>query len=130
MTGLERPAHPSVLVVDDDASIREVAQASLELVGGWRVVTAADGHDAVETAAREAPDVVLLDVMMPGLDGPAVRAALESDTRTADIPVVFMTAKSDGLLAEEHPTTLGLILKPFDPMGLSDEVERLLGWRT
>lgn len=119
-----RPATPRVLVVDDDESIREVARAALELVGGWEVLTVARGDEAVEVAASAHPDVVLLDVMMPGTDGPTVREALRRDARTTDVPVVFLTAKSDRHLPASH----GIISKPFDPMVLSRDLERLLGW--
>lgn len=119
-----RPPTPRALVVDDDESIREVARAALELVGGWEVQVVARGDEAVEVAAASLPDVVLLDVMMPGTDGPTVREALRRDPRTADVPVVFLTAKGDRHLPPSH----GIIPKPFDPMLLARELERLLGW--
>ncbi|SDD08610.1 response regulator [Auraticoccus monumenti] len=119
-----RPPTPRVLVVDDDESIREVARAALELVGGWEVRTVSRGDEAVEVAAACHPDVVLLDVMMPGMDGPSVREALRRDPRTTDVPVVFLTAKGDQRLPPSH----GIMPKPFDPMLLARDLERLLGW--
>ena len=117
-----------ILVIDDDDSIREVAQLALEILGGWQVSTAGGGADGVAKAAAERPDVILLDVMMPDLDGPATLARLRTAAATNDIPVIFLTAKirpADrarflGLGAE------GVITKPFDPTSLSDEIFALL----
>ncbi len=120
-----------VLVVDDDDVIRELATVALEVVGGWAVLTAGNGHQAQELAEREHPDVVLLDVMMPGRDGPETVAALSEDPRTHSIPVVFLTAKhgdvDDGLA--KAPNLAGVIAKPFDPMTLAEQIRTLLGWQ-
>lgn len=121
-----RPAHPRALVVDDDESIREVAGAALELVGGWTVVHTGCGESAVELVLTHRPDVVLLDVMMPGMDGVSVRAALAADPRTASVPVIYLTAKGDH--GDRSAKACGLIIKPFDPMRLATQVEELLGW--
>ena len=82
-----------ILVVDDDELLREVAKAALEIVGGWQVVTAHSGAEARSPGAPERPDAILLDVMMPGVDGPSTVAALRADPATARIPVIFLTAK-------------------------------------
>jgi CheY-like chemotaxis protein len=119
-----------VLVVDDDDMLREVAKASLEMVGGWEVLTASSGAEAAEIALRERPDALLLDVMMPGMDGPSTVLALRSELETRDIPVIFLTAKVGGAGHQqwEHLDVSGVIPKPFDPMSLPAEVARLLGW--
>jgi CheY-like chemotaxis protein len=117
-----------VLIVDDEDDIREVAQMSLELVGGWEVLAASSGDVAARTAAVEQPDVILLDVMMPGLDGPQTLQLLRTDPETADIPVIFLTAKvqtSERRLLHDLGVQ-GLISKPFDPMTLADQVDQLL----
>lgn len=117
-----------VLVVDDDELVREVAKASLELVAGWSVSTASSGMEAQERARREQPDAILLDVMMPGQDGPTTFAALRRDETTSAIPVIYLTAKND----TERWTVGGLagvIAKPFDPMRLAAQVSELLGWQ-
>ncbi|GAA4415063.1 response regulator [Georgenia halophila] len=121
-----RPGH--ALVVDDDETIREVAQLALELVGGWRVSTAANGTEAVRLARTERPDVILLDVMMPVVDGPATLDKLREDTWTRDIPVVYLTAKANPEQEYEWVPggATGVIAKPFDPMTLADDVSRLL----
>lgn len=121
---------PTVLVVDDDDSVREITQLALEVVAGWRILAADGGAQALEIARAERPDAVLLDVMMPGMDGPTTLRHLREDEQTHDIPVVLLTAK---VLAGERQAwdelaIHGVISKPFDPMTLSTEVARMLGW--
>lgn len=120
-----------VLVVDDDDIIREVAKLALEVVGGWQVVTATSGDEAGRLAAADQPDVVLLDVMMPALDGPSTAALLSADPATSAVPVIFLTAKSP--LTDERlgalPNLVGVITKPFDPMSLATEIRQLTGWQ-
>jgi CheY-like chemotaxis protein len=119
-----------ILVVDDDDLLREVAKVSLELVGGWVALVAGSGAEAQQVAIVEQPDAVLLDVMMPGMDGPSTALALQADPRTRDIPVIFLTAKGSagGHPEWDHLPVVGVIPKPFDPMTLPVEVTRLLGW--
>jgi len=123
-------AVPHILVVDDDDSVREITQLALEMVGGWQVVAANSGVTALELARSHRPDAVLLDVMMPGMDGPTTFRHLQADEATRDIPVILLTAK---VLAGERQlwdelAIHGVIPKPFDPMTLHAEVARLLGW--
>lgn len=117
-----------ILIVDDEADIRRVARLSLTRLGGMEVEEAASGAEALEQARRRAPDAILLDVMMPGMDGPAVLAALRADPQTERIPVLFLTAKA--MTAEvERLRGLGcqdVLTKPFDPTTLADEVRRAL----
>jgi CheY-like chemotaxis protein len=117
-----------VLIIDDEDDIREVAQASLELMGEWEVLTASSGAEGVRRAAEALPDAILLDVMMPGMDGPATLEALRADPATRGIPVVLLTAKAQ---ASERSSleglgAAGLLAKPFDPMSLSDELAAVL----
>ena len=119
-----------ILVVDDDDAIREVAHLSLEMVGGHEVLDASCGGDALDRARGEHFDAILLDVMMPGMDGPAIFRRLQADDATRDIPVILLTA---GLLPSDLARfdELGVravLAKPFDPMTLSDEVAEILGW--
>jgi CheY-like chemotaxis protein len=119
-----------ILVVDDDDSIREVAQMSLEMVGGHEVLTAACGADGLACARSERPDAILLDVMMPGLDGPATFERLQADPATREIPVILLTAKLQPTDRTRF-AQLGVravVGKPFDPMTLADEVAEILGW--
>jgi CheY-like chemotaxis protein len=119
-----------ILIVDDDPMLREVAQAALELVGGWEVHTAQSGPQAQQRARAEHPDAILLDVMMPGVDGPSTVVALRADPATCDIPVIFLTAKMPSEDLEEWRSLrlAGVIPKPFDPMTLASDMAALLGW--
>src|SRR6476661_8039317 len=94
-----------ILVVDDDELILEVAQMSLEMVGGWSVTTAADGQEGLERARADLPDAIVMDVMMPGMDGPTGALALRADPATAGIPIVLLTAK---VLAPERAAMAAL----------------------
>ena len=117
-----------LLLVDDDDDIRAVAAAALELVSGFRTVTASNGLDAVKQARQHHPDGIILDVMMPGMDGLQTVEILKSHSEPPGIPVVMLTARVDG---DEPPGTVaGVISKPFDPMRLGDEVSRIFGWTT
>lgn len=117
-----------VLLIDDEDDIRRIAKLSLTRVGGLDVVDAADGATGVALAGAESPDVILLDVMMPGQDGPATLAALRANPATAGIPVVFLTAKA---MPEELQRLLklgvrGVLNKPFDPMTLPGQLKLIL----
>lgn len=120
-----------ILVVDDDESIREVAALSLQAVGGHEVVTAASGTEALEEAAANPPDAILLDVMMPGLDGPETVSRLQADPRAREIEVILLTAKvqpNDKRRFAALAGVAGVIDKPFDPMTLPGQVADILGW--
>jgi CheY-like chemotaxis protein len=121
---------PTVLIVDDDDSIREITQVTLEVVAGWTVIPASGGEAAILLAQTHRPDLVLLDLMMPIIDGRATFAALQSDERTADIPVVLLTAKLQvgGPQPWDDMNVAGVISKPFNPMTLGDELATMLGW--
>jgi CheY-like chemotaxis protein len=120
----------TLLVVDDDDSIREVAQMALEIVGGFQVRTANSGNQAWDMIRGSAPDGVLLDVMMPGMDGPTLLTHLRADPDTKSLPVIFLTAKiqAGDRRDWDDMDISGVIAKPFDPMQLPVEIARLLGW--
>jgi CheY-like chemotaxis protein len=117
-----------VLLVDDEPDIRRIAHLSLHRVGKLQVVMASSGAEALELAPRERPDVVLLDVMMPELDGPSTFQRLRASAATAGIPVIFMTAKAQKHEVEAFRAlgAAGVIPKPFDPMTLAAEVRRIV----
>ena len=119
-----------ILLVDDEDDIREVAQMSLEMTAGWDVVTAPSGADALRTAAAEQPDAILLDVMMPGMDGPATARALRAEPETAEIPIILLTAKVQAADRRRFDDlgVAGILAKPFDPIALADQVREVLGW--
>lgn len=121
---------PTILVVDDDDSIREITQLSLEMVAGWQVVAADGGAMALDLAHEHQPDAVLLDVMMPDVDGITTFRKLRSTESTKHIPVILLTAK---MQVGEHQLwdeldVAGVIAKPFDPMTLAAQVAGLLAW--
>lgn len=117
-----------VLVVDDDDSIREVAKMTLQLLAGWQVTTAGSGSEALELLREWRPDAVLMDVMMPGLDGPSTVLSLRADPATADLPVIMLTAKDISADRRRELGLSGVLAKPFDPLTLSDEISKILGW--
>lgn len=119
-----------VLIVDDDDAIREVAQASLEMVAGWHVAVASSGMEGLEMATTDPPDAIILDVMMPLMDGPTTFARLQDDPRTREVPVVLLTAKVQPAERRrwEGLGVAGVLAKPFDPFSLSVQVSELLGW--
>lgn len=116
-----------ILIIDDEDDIREVVQITLEETAGWGTTGAASGTEGLASAQSNHPDVILLDVMMPGEDGPSVLGKLKSDPRTAAIPVIMLTAKAR---TERNPPagTAGVIVKPFDPRKLAGQVASLVGW--
>jgi CheY-like chemotaxis protein len=122
----------TVLLIDDEPDIREIVELALGSVAGWEVLTASSGADGVELASAQQPDVILLDVMMPGLDGPATLDVLRSRAETRAIPVLFMTAKAQAGELTRYASlgVAGVIPKPFDPMTLSDRVAAALGWES
>lgn len=116
-----------VLVVDDDDDVREITCLTLEAVGHCTVVDTDRGTKAVELAASTQPHVILLDVMMPGMDGIETARALWNDDRTRGIPVVLLTAKVQVLETwREVPGVVNALTKPFDPFALVAEVDRIL----
>ena len=120
----------TILLIEDEDDIREITALSLEAMAGWATIPARSGMEGIAKARLQRPDAILLDVMMPDMDGPATLEKLRHDPQTKDIPVIFMTAKVqaperrklDGLGAQ------GIIPKPFDPTRLAAEIAGVLGW--
>lgn len=113
-----------ILYVEDEPDIREVARLSLEMIGGFEVSVCASGEQCLEMAPVVNPDLIILDVMMPGMDGPDTLQLLQSMPEVANIPVVFMTAKVQAheMDAYRSAGVLAVIAKPFDPMTLPDRL--------
>jgi CheY-like chemotaxis protein len=118
-----------ILVIDDEPDIRKIARLSLSRVGGMEVVEASSGPDGVRLAEAERPDAILLDVMMPGMDGPATLAMLKAGEATSRIPVVFLTAKATTSELDRLKAlgAVAVLTKPFDPMSLPKELKAALG---
>lgn len=122
MSALQR-----ILYVEDEPDIQAIAALALETVGDYTVKICASGEEAVRDAEAFAPDLILLDVMMPGMDGPTTLEALRGIPALAEVPVAFMTAKVQPSEIA-HYKSLGardVIPKPFDPMTLSDQVRQV-----
>ncbi len=117
-----------ILMIDDEADIRLIARVSLSRVGGMEVIEADNGAEGVQRAAQEKPDAILLDVMMPLMDGAATLSALRANAATAAIPVIFLTAKVLRSEIERLQAlgVAGVLTKPFDPLTLPDQLRRIL----
>lgn len=116
-----------ILYVEDDEDIREIARLALEMVGGFKVLLCASGEEALAAAPGFAPDMILLDVMMPGLDGPSTLAALRRQPALKSTPVAFMTAKiqPQEIAAYKELGAMDVIAKPFDPMALPEQIRNI-----
>lgn len=116
-----------ILHVDDEPDIREIVRISLEMVGRFEVAQAASGHEAIDKAQSFAPDMILLDVMMPGLDGEQTFERLRQIESVGSTPIVFMTARASeadfGKLRELGAADV--LIKPFDPMALPDQLREI-----
>ncbi len=119
----------TVLLIDDDDDIRTIGSISLSSVAGWETLLAPCGADGVVLAQTRRPDVILLDVMMPGMDGVETLEALRAADATRGIPVIFLTAKVHGREVERYHGlgVAGVISKPFDPMKLPDDIRTIVG---
>lgn len=119
-----------ILVVDDESYIQEVTKICLETVAGWDVLTAGSGIEGIRKAEHEQPDAILLDVMMPEMDGIATFSQLQENPATQHIPVMFFTAKAPASDSQEYEK-MGIkaaISKPFEPMILAKQVAQALDW--
>lgn len=117
-----------ILIIDDEPDIREIAKVSLQITKRWNVLTAASGLEGVEIAAAQHPDVILLDLAMPEVDGFATLQKLRSNAQTQSIPVLLLTATARVAQQAEYGKlgAQGLLIKPFDPGTLGDEIESAL----
>ena len=117
-----------ILIIDDEDDIREVAAMSLESVAGWEVVVAGCGSQGMACAQEHQPDAILLDVMMPGMDGPETFRELRKNPVTAGIPVLLLTAKISDQRRFAGLGVDAVLFKPFDPLTLSSQISGALGW--
>jgi CheY-like chemotaxis protein len=116
-------SHKRILVIDDEDDIRKLIQTCLEIMGGWQVITASSGNEGLSLAQVNRLDAILLDVMMPDLDGLSTFQKLQSNPITSNIPVILMTAK--GRFIEPKFTELGVkdvLNKPFNPLKIAEQV--------
>ncbi|MEB3280299.1 MAG: response regulator [Lyngbya sp.] len=119
-----------ILVIDDEEDIRELLQLSLEMSSSWEVLTAGSAQEGLEMAITYQPDAIILDVIMPDIDGPATFQQLQENPATRNIPVVLLTAK---VQADEQPayTNLGVkavLSKLINPLHFAQQLAEVLGW--
>ncbi len=120
-----------ILIIDDEDDIREVAALSLEATAGWQILTARSGAEGIAIATTEHPDAILMDVMMPGVDGPSTFRLMQAIPAVAHIPVLLLTAKVQGV-DQRRFAGLGVaavLFKPFDPLTLAQQISEVLGWK-
>lgn len=119
-----------ILIIDDEDDIREVAALSLETVAGWNVSTANCGIDGILKAVSEHPDAILMDVMMPAMDGPTTFREMQKNPEINGIPVLLLTAKVQGVDQRRFAGlgVSGILFKPFDPLTLAEQMSAVLGW--
>lgn len=122
MSALQR-----ILYVEDEPDIRAVAKIALENVGGFDLQVCSSGEEALASAVSFVPDLILLDVMMPNMDGPNTLEALKKMPELENTPAIFMTAKVQSSEVESYKSlgALDVIAKPFDPMTLADEIKAI-----
>ncbi|HEV3321243.1 MAG TPA: response regulator [Solirubrobacteraceae bacterium] len=119
-----------ILVIDDSALIREAAKIALGTIGGWQIITAASGEEGIERAVSGPFDAILLDVVMPGMDGIAVAERLHAIPATSSLPIVLLTAYDRPEDSERfrNVPAVGIIGKPFNISDLARQIATLLGW--
>ncbi|MGA7932322.1 MAG: response regulator [Kovacikia sp.] len=120
-----------ILIVDDETGIRRITQISLNAIAGWEVLMAASGQEGLAIAEAEQPDAILLDVMMPGMDGITTLQQLQANPATQTIPVILLTAKAK--IAEQQEfaelSMKGVITKPFKAPDLVQQIRAILHWQ-
>jgi CheY-like chemotaxis protein len=121
-----------ILIIDDEESIQTIVQFGIQMVVDWQVLVASSGMQGIKTACDEKPDAILLDVMMPDMDGIATFKALQADPQTAQIPVIFLTAKAQTSERRQFNVNdlrvSGVITKPFNSLNLPDQITKMLDW--
>lgn len=120
-----------ILIIDDEYRIREIIKLTLEMMAGWEILMAGSGAEGLSIAEAEQPDAILLDMMMPEMDGTATLSYLQANVATQHIPVLLLTAKLP-VSGEPQFIQLGakaVIPKPFDPLFLANQIADVLGWQ-
>ena len=121
-----------IVIVEDEKDIRAILRHAIELLKGWSVMEAADGAAGLDLIRREHPDAVLLDLMMPKIDGRELFRQLRQDESTKSIPVIFVTAslQRHEIQSIEELCPVAILSKPFDPVAIVRTISGLLGWDT
>ena len=119
-----------ILLIDDEETIQEVVQMGIEIEAGWQVATASSGWEGINLAQTQQPDAILLDVMMPDMDGISTLSNLKADAKTRSIPVIFLTAKTQATEKDrlQNLGVVDVITKPFNSMTLASQIAQILQW--
>lgn len=119
-----------ILLIDDEETIQEVVQVGIEIEVGWDVAIASSGAEGIEVAQVQQPDAILLDVMMPEMDGISTLSQLKANTKTQSIPVILLTAKTQAADKKQFQNVeiMGVITKPFNAMTLASRIAKILQW--
>jgi two-component system, OmpR family, alkaline phosphatase synthesis response regulator PhoP len=122
--------HKRLLMIDDEETIQLVVKFGINMAAGWDVIAASSGKVGIDTAQKELPDAILLDVMMPEMDGIATFKALQANPITAKIPVIFLTAKAQTAERSQFNElgVSGVITKPFNSLDLPEQIAKILHW--
>ncbi|KAI9130788.1 response regulator [Acaryochloris sp. CCMEE 5410] len=123
-------AEKRILIIDDEQAIQAVASLSLKMEADWQVITANSGAEGIAIAGLEQPDAILLDVMMPMLDGIETFKQLQQGPLTRSIPVILLTAKAQAAEQQQFQSlgVAGVITKPFNSLTLASQIAQVLGW--
>jgi CheY-like chemotaxis protein len=123
--------HKRLLMIDDEETIQLVVKFGINMAAGWDVIAASSGKIGLDTAQKELPDAILLDVMMPEMDGIATFKALQANPITAKIPVIFLTAKAQTTERSQFNElgVSGVITKPFNSLDLPEQIAKILHWQ-
>lgn len=118
----------SILVVDDEEDVRALIQLGLEMQAGWKVLNASSGEEAIQIAASQQPDIILLDLMMPGMDGKITLKKLKNNLKTQQIPVILMTAKGKSSVEESFANldVAAIFTKPLRPLNLAQQISEAI----
>lgn len=121
------PEINKILLIEDEPDIQTIVTISLETIGGYKVKSCSSGYEALEIIKEYNPDLILLDVMMPGMDGPTTLKAIHEMPEFSSLPVIFMTAKAQAQEIYNYTNTgaIDVIIKPFDPMTLSNTIKNI-----
>ena len=121
----------NILLIDDEETIQEVVQVGIGIEAGWQVAIASSGREGINLAQNHQPDAILLDVMMPDMDGIDTLSQLKNNAKTSNIPVIFLTAKAQAEEKNQFQSlgVVDVITKPFNSMTLASQVAKILGWK-
>ncbi len=119
-----------ILLIDDEETIQEVVQVGIEIEAGWQVTIASSGSEGINLAQKQQPDAILLDVMMPDMDGISTLSSLKANDKTRAIPVIFLTAKTQATEKDQLQNlgVVDVITKPFNSMTLASQIAKILQW--